>query len=68
MGLSQSRTRASKLFRLMEATDKDKASWLMMTMDITSQELFERDYKELIPRHQNTVLVTMIENRDFKGL
>ena len=50
------------------ATDQEKAGWLRMTMDITANELFDRDFNELIKRHQQTVLVEMIENRDFKGL
>ena len=49
-------------------TDKEKAGWLMMTMDITAQHLFERNYDELKPTLQAEVLVEMIENRDFKGL
>ena len=50
------------------ATDLEKANWIKMSMDIISQELFERDFNELIERHQLTVIVQMIENRDFKGL
>ena len=50
------------------ATDYEKANWIKMSMDIISQELFERDFNELIEKHQLTVIVQMIENRDFKGL
>ena len=52
----------------MNVTDQEKASWLRMTLDIRSNELFDRDFNELIEKHQTTVLVKMIEMRDFKGL
>ncbi len=52
----------------MEITDREKATWLLTTMNITSNELFDRDFDELIKKHQTTVLVDMIENRYFKGL
>lgn len=50
------------------ASDLEKASWLRQTMDITANEMFDRDFDELIKKHQISVLVEMIENRDFKGL
>ena len=56
------------VIRINMITDKEKAGWLMMTMDITAQDLFERNYDELKPTLQAEVLVAMIENRDFKGL
>lgn len=50
------------------ATDREKASWLKMTLDIRANELFDRDFNELIEMHQITVLKEMIIERDFKGL
>ena len=49
-------------------TDNSKATWLLTTMNITSQDMFDRDFNELREELQTEVLVEMIANRDFKGL
>ena len=49
-------------------TDNSKATWLLTTMNITSQDMFDRDFNELRKELQTEVLVEMIANRDFKGL
>lgn len=49
-------------------SDKEKAEWVMNSMDIRANDLFDRDFGSLIHKHKITVIIDMIEHRDFKGL